>query len=173
MTNNLLQVKRDVVDNRNIGDRFIVRRGLYLNFSGTIQLAKNFANFIKKFWSVKWCSDISNLIPEPADSLNLFSDVTFERSKTTAILSDNDISHGLARNVSGSDFITCRSVEDNFKDTLKKLRTKNLNRVIFSQININSIKLGVHWKWKTFIWDELIFCRKNFRRKYLLLSCSL
>ena len=31
-------------------------------------------------------------------------------------------------------------MEDNFKDTLKKLRIKNLNRVIISQININSIR---------------------------------
>ena len=30
-------------------------------------------------------------------------------------------------------------MEDNFKDTLKKLRIKNLNRVIISQINIISI----------------------------------
>ena len=31
-------------------------------------------------------------------------------------------------------------MEDNFKDTLTKLRIKNLNGVIFSQININSIR---------------------------------
>ena len=31
-------------------------------------------------------------------------------------------------------------MEDNFKYTLKKLRIKNLNRVIISQININSIR---------------------------------
>ena len=31
-------------------------------------------------------------------------------------------------------------MEDNFKDTLKKLRIKNLNRVIISQSNINSIR---------------------------------
>ena len=33
-----------------------------------------------------------------------------------------------------------QSLEDNVKDTLKKLRIKNLNRVIISQININSIR---------------------------------
>ena len=89
------------------------------------------------------CSGISNLIPEHVLSLTyvrLFSDVAFERSKTTAILSDNDVSHGLPRNVSGSDFITCQYVEDNFKNTLKKLRIKNLNEVIISQININSVR---------------------------------
>ena len=49
---------------------------------------------------------------------------------------DNNISHSLSKNVSGSVSITCQSVEDNFKDTLKKLRIKNL----ISQININSIR---------------------------------
>ena len=49
LTNHLLQLKIDVVDNRNITDRCIGRKGLHLNISGTIQLAKNFLNFIKKF----------------------------------------------------------------------------------------------------------------------------
>ena len=89
---------------------------------------------------MRGCSGTSNLIPEPAHPLTLFSDVGPERSKTTAILSDNDISHSLSRNVSGSVSIICQSVEDNFKDTLKKLRIKNVNRVIISQINISSIR---------------------------------
>ena len=88
---------------------------------------------------MRGCSGISNLIPEPAHPLTLFSDVASERSKTTAILSDHDIPHSLSRNVNGSVSITCQSLEDNFKDTLKKLRIKNLNRVIISQINIISI----------------------------------
>ena len=66
-------------------------------------------------------------MPEPTFPLTLFSDVASARSKTTAILSDNDISHGLPTNLSRSDSITCQSVEDNFKDKLKKLRVKNLH----------------------------------------------
>ena len=89
---------------------------------------------------MKGCSGTSNLIPEPAHHLTLFFDVTFEQSKTTAIQSDNDISQTLSGNVSGSVSITCQSVENNFKDTLKKLRRNNLNRVIISHININSIR---------------------------------
>ena len=49
LTNHLLQLKIDVVENRNIIDRCIGRKGLHLNISGTIQLAKNFLNFIKTF----------------------------------------------------------------------------------------------------------------------------
>ena len=85
-------------------------------------------------------SGLSNLIPEPADPLTLFSGVAPESSKTTTILSDNDIPYSLSRNVSGSVSITRQSSEDNFKDTLKKLRIKKLNRDIISQISINSIR---------------------------------
>ena len=47
LTNHLLQLKIDVVDNRNITDRCIGRKRLHLNISGKIQLAKNFLDFIK------------------------------------------------------------------------------------------------------------------------------
>ena len=89
---------------------------------------------------MRGCSGISNLIPEPAYLFTIFSDVASERLKTTAILSDHGIPHSLSRNVNGSVSISCQSLEDNFNDTLKKLRIKNLNRVIISQININSIR---------------------------------
>ena len=49
LTNHLLQLKTVLVDNRNIIDLCIGRKGIHLNFSGTIQLAENFANFIKEF----------------------------------------------------------------------------------------------------------------------------
>ena len=89
---------------------------------------------------MKGSSAISNLIPKPTHPLILFSDVAFESSKITVILSDNDISHGLSRNVTRSVSISRQSVENNCKDTLKKLRINNLNRVIISQINKNSIR---------------------------------
>ena len=110
LTNHLLQLKIDVVDSRNITDPCNGRKGLYLNISGTIQLVKNFLNCIKNFWSVRACSGINNLIPEPAHPLTLFSDAASERSKTTAILSDHDIPHRLSGNVNGSVFITCQSL---------------------------------------------------------------
>ena len=68
----LLQFKIDAVDNRDIRDRCIGRKGLNLNISGTIQLAKKFLNSIKQFGSVRGCSDISNVIPESAYPLILF-----------------------------------------------------------------------------------------------------
>ena len=82
----------------------------------------------------------SNLIPKTAYPLILFSDVAFERSKITTILSDNNFSYGLSGNVSGSVSVTCQTVEDNFKDTLNKLTINIINRVIISQINKNHIR---------------------------------
>ena len=49
LTNHLLQLNIDVVDNRYITDHCIGKKGLHVNISGTIQLAKNFLNFIKTF----------------------------------------------------------------------------------------------------------------------------
>ena len=48
LTNHLRQLKTDIVDNTNATSRHIGIKGLHLNFSGTTQLAKNFANVIKK-----------------------------------------------------------------------------------------------------------------------------
>ena len=49
LANHFLQLEIDVVDNRNITDPCIGRKGLHLNISGTIRLAKNSLNFIKSF----------------------------------------------------------------------------------------------------------------------------
>ena len=49
LINHFLQLKIDVIDNRNITDRCIGKKGLNMNFCGTIQLAENFVNFMKKF----------------------------------------------------------------------------------------------------------------------------
>ena len=48
LTNHLRQLKTDIVDNTNITSRHIGMKGIHLNFSGTTQLAKNFASVIKK-----------------------------------------------------------------------------------------------------------------------------
>ena len=48
LINSILHLKINLVDNRNIADRCIGRKGPHLNFSETIQLAENFVNFIKK-----------------------------------------------------------------------------------------------------------------------------
>lgn len=44
--NHVLQFKRDVLDNKIITDSFTVKKEVSLNFSGTIQLAKNLVNNI-------------------------------------------------------------------------------------------------------------------------------
>ena len=49
LTNHLLQLKINIIDNRNITSKHLSRRGLHLNVSGCNQLAKNFLAKIKKF----------------------------------------------------------------------------------------------------------------------------
>ena len=48
LTNHLRQLKTDIGDNTNITSQHIEIKGLHLNFFGVTQLAKNFANVIKK-----------------------------------------------------------------------------------------------------------------------------
>ena len=47
LTNHLTELEIDLIDNRNITDRGIGRKGLHLNSIGTKQLAKNFLNVIR------------------------------------------------------------------------------------------------------------------------------
>ena len=68
------------------------------------------------FQSVKGSSGITTPIPEPAYPSTLSSDVAFKRSKTTIILSDNNISHFLSRNVSVSVSITSQSEKGNLEE---------------------------------------------------------
>ena len=48
LTNHLRILKTDIVDNTNVTSQHIRIKGLHLSFSRTTQLAKNFANVIKK-----------------------------------------------------------------------------------------------------------------------------
>ena len=49
ITNHLLQLNIDIVDNRNIISKHLSRKGLPLNESGSRHLAINFLECIKKF----------------------------------------------------------------------------------------------------------------------------
>ena len=49
LTNHLLQLNIDIVDNRNIISKHLSRKGLHLNESGLRRLAINFLERIKKF----------------------------------------------------------------------------------------------------------------------------
>ena len=49
LVNNLLNLNIDVIDNRNIKNRHLSRKGLHLNDSGSKLLARNFLEKIKLF----------------------------------------------------------------------------------------------------------------------------
>ena len=75
-----------------------------------------------------------------------------------AAIPRDSIFRSLSGNVSESDFITCKSVEDNFKDTIKKFRIKNINKVIISQINVNYIRNKIELLSEA-VWETLTFLR--------------
>ena len=49
LTNHLLQLDIDIIDNRNINARNLGNKGLHLNPTGTSRLAKNLLSSIKSF----------------------------------------------------------------------------------------------------------------------------
>ena len=60
LTNYLLQLDIDIIDNRTINARNLGNKGLHLNPTGTSRLAKNLLSSIKSFWKAKGCPGISN-----------------------------------------------------------------------------------------------------------------
>ena len=60
LTNHLLQLDIDIIDNRNINARNLGNKVLHLNPIGTSRLATNLLSSIKSFWKAKGCPDISN-----------------------------------------------------------------------------------------------------------------
>ena len=49
LNNHLLQLAKDIIDNRNINARNFGNRGLHLNPTGTCRLVKNILSSIKSF----------------------------------------------------------------------------------------------------------------------------
>ena len=61
LVNHLLNLNIDVIDNRNIKNRHLSRKGLHLNGSGSTLLARNFSEKMKLFWVDKrWSSIIKD-----------------------------------------------------------------------------------------------------------------
>ena len=114
LTNHLLQLNIDIVDNRNITSKHLSRKGLHLNESGSRSLAINCLERIKKF---RKNERYVRIVEE--DQLPIYS--------KKSSLSNN---HVKSNNEKGK----CQNVN------LKSLREENLNRPIFAQINLNSIR---------------------------------
>ena len=60
LTNHLLQLDIDIIDNRNINARNLSKKGLHLNPTSSSRLAKNLLSSIKSFWKVKGCPGVIN-----------------------------------------------------------------------------------------------------------------
>ena len=104
LSNHLLQLKINIIDNRNIIGKHLSCRGLHLNVSGCNQLRKNFLEKIKKFWEGKGCSGTAD--NNRHEHPSVFDMISAPSSKN----SDHQES---------GDF--------NFKEYLKDIRQNNLN----------------------------------------------
>ena len=74
LTNHLLQLDIEIIDNRNINARNLGNKCLHLNPTGTSRLAKNLLSSIKSFWKAKGCLGIineKNIEPEHSLVLDL------------------------------------------------------------------------------------------------------
>ena len=135
LTNRLRQLKTDIADNTNITTRHIGIKGLHLNFSRTTQLAQNFANIINS-------SIEKNRIVEPEHSLcSSCSDVMPNISAHT-FFSEGTSNNSKIRNMREPVSISTVTTNDDFKTKLKDIKITNLNRIVVSHININSIRLN-------------------------------
>ena len=115
LTNKLLELNIETVDNRNINHRNLGQKGLHLNQSGTSRFAKNIFSIIKGFRIIKGCPGISN-IREP--------DHPLLRCEHPSELSENRIDESYSSDL----------------NSLKKVRQKNIQRPIIGQLNINSVR---------------------------------
>ena len=133
LSNHLLQLKINIIDNRNIIGKHLSHRGLHLSVSGCNQLGKNFLAKIKKFWEGKGCSGTADKNRHQHPSVFYM----------TSAPSSKNCDHQ-------------ESGDFNFKECLKNIRQNNLNPANistsdqrFSTLWINvEITLIRRWEWK-------------------------
>ena len=109
-TNHLLQLSIGIINNSNITSKNLSRKGLYLNESGSLRLEIIFLECIKKLWKNQRYTSIP------------------EEDVVTICSTKNSIS------------LTIKEKDKCPNVNLKWFREENLNRPIFGQFNINSVR---------------------------------
>ena len=107
------------IDNYNINKMHIWRDGIHLNKSGEIILAKSYIKYLNDFLCRRSCLD-------PGCEI------------------DKGTYHRLDISSSSSMIDNSTDKDTDFLTILGKLRLKNVNRIIFANININSIRNKFH-----------------------------
>ena len=127
LVNHLLNFNIDVIDNRNIKNRHLSRKGLHLNDSESKLLARNFLEKMKLFWVEKRCSgiiyynELGYLLKDYVNRYDNPSGKTGHRENTWE------------RN-------------KRFDEVLHHVREKmNINRSIIGKLHLNSIRNKFHF----------------------------
>ena len=169
----LIRLKNmDILDNRNITSKHLGRKGLHLNKAGSIRLAKNIIHKLRKFWwslehlnesPVRVSSNISRP-PISCDSLNsnyIVSSKSFAKDEliSTKNLSIADVTKYSVNSKPLNNSKSSLNDQQNLGSNLHMVRIENPSKIIFGQININSIRnkfdllINIIKKWNWYSYD--------------------
>ena len=127
LVNHLLNFNIDVIDNRNIKNRHLSRKGLHLNDSESKLLARNFLEKMKLFWVEKRCSGII-----------YYNELGY-------LLKDYVNRYDNPSGKTGHRENTCEK-NKRFDEVLHHVREKmNINRSIIGKLHLNSIRNKFHF----------------------------
>ena len=143
----------DILDDRNITSKHLGRSGLHLNKAGSTRLAKNIIYKLRKFWwSLEHLNEsparVSSNISWPpisCDSLNsnyIVSSKSFAKDEiiSTKNLSITDVTKNSVNSKPLNNSKSLLNDQQNLGSNLHRVRIENPSRIIFGQININSMR---------------------------------
>ena len=143
----------DILDDRNITSKHLGRNGLHLNKAGSTRLAKNIIYKLRKFWwSLEHLNEsparVSSNISRPpisCDSLNsnyIVSSKSFAKDEiiSTKNLSITDVTKNSVNSKPLNNSKSLLNDQKNLGSNLHRVRIENPSRIIFGQININSMR---------------------------------
>ena len=146
LTNHLINLKIDILDNRNITDKHLSKRGLHLNQSGSNLLTENIISKLQKFLKSLEHLSKPNRSTKSSETQNCNNEdkkVFYEDSKMSpqspGQVSINSYKVTYTQNV----YLPIQNRPSNLtksNSNLHQVRINNPSRIILGQININSIK---------------------------------
>ena len=146
LTNHLINLKIDILDKRNITGKHLSRRGLHSNQSGSNLLTNNIICTLRKFWKSLQHLSKPNRSTKSSEIRNCNNEnekVFYEDSKmypqSPGKVSINSYEVTCSQNV----YLPIQNRPSNLtksNSNLHQVRINNPSRIIFGQINVNSIR---------------------------------
>ena len=118
------------LSNDNISRSFVCDDGIHLNQNGTYILASNFVDFINSIFNFKWLYSTEICETENLKTFGKFENFEKNDSSELSIISAKSI----------RPFIENNDIADNPLNILNKRKRDNPDRLIFGNLNVNSIR---------------------------------